>query len=157
MRALWASAVAIFVLDQLSKYLILYTLELPAKQIIDVAPPYLRFLMAWNEGINFGLLSSLGDNARWVLIVVALAICCAVLWWMRRETKTTALVSAGVLIGGALGNVIDRVIYGAVADFLNMSCCGIANPFAFNVADIAIFVGAVGLIFFASDPDKNKA
>jgi signal peptidase II len=58
-------------------------------------------------------------------------------------------VSAGLLIGGALGNVVDRVLYGAVADFLNMSCCGIDNPFAFNVADVAIFVGAIGLVLFA--------
>ena len=52
------------------------------------------------------------------------------------------------LIGGALGNVLDRVLYGAVADFLNMSCCGIENPYAFNVADIAIFAGAFGLVLF---------
>jgi signal peptidase II len=52
-------------------------------------------------------------------------------------------------VGGALGNVVDRLAYGAVADFLNMSCCGIDNPYAFNVADIAIFFGAVGLILFA--------
>jgi signal peptidase II len=52
------------------------------------------------------------------------------------------------LVGGALGNVVDRVLYGAVADFLNMSCCGIENPYAFNVADVTIFVGAFGLILF---------
>ena len=63
-------------------------------------------------------------------------------------------IAAGLLVGGAAGNVIDRLIYGAVADFLNMSCCGIDNPFAFNVADIAIFAGAVGLILFTG---KEKA
>ena len=56
-----------------------------------------------------------------------------------------------MLIGGALGNVIDRIVYGAVADFLNMSCCGFDNPFAFNVADIAIFIGAFGLILFTGE------
>jgi signal peptidase II len=59
------------------------------------------------------------------------------------------------LIGGALGNVIDRIVYGAVADFLNMSCCGFDNPYAFNVADIAIFAGAFGLVLFAADT-KDK-
>jgi signal peptidase II len=59
-----------------------------------------------------------------------------------------AMISAGLLVGGALGNVIDRILYGAVADFLNMSCCGIENPFSFNVADIAIFAGALGLVLF---------
>jgi len=57
-------------------------------------------------------------------------------------------MSAGLLIGGAAGNVIDRLVYGAVADFLNVTCCGIDNPFAFNVADISIFAGAFGLILF---------
>jgi len=69
-------------------------------------------------------------------------------------------LSAGVLVGGALGNVVDRIVYGAVADFLNMSCCGLVNPFAFNVADIAVFVGAIGLVFFTGTdqpPDKNAS
>ena len=58
------------------------------------------------------------------------------------------------MIGGALGNAFDRLVYGAVADFLNMSCCGIDNPYAFNIADIAIFAGAIGLAFFNS-PKKS--
>ena len=62
--------------------------------------------------------------------------------------------SAGMVIGGAIGNIIDRVVYGAVADFLNMSCCGFTNPYSFNLADITIFVGALGLIAFA-DGDKT--
>lgn len=66
-------------------------------------------------------------------------------------------ISAGVLVGGALGNVIDRILHGAVADFLNMSCCGFTNPYAFNIADIAIFVGAVGLVVFTEEPRKKKA
>ena len=60
------------------------------------------------------------------------------------------LVSAGLVIGGAVGNVIDRLVYGAVADFLNVSCCGWRNPWSFNVADIAIFVGAFGLIVLST-------
>ena len=58
-----------------------------------------------------------------------------------------AQLAAGLLVGGALGNVIDRVAYGAVADFLNMSLPGWRNPYSFNVADIAIFAGAIGLVF----------
>jgi signal peptidase II len=57
-----------------------------------------------------------------------------------------------LLVGGAIGNVIDRIAYGAVADFLNMSCCGFENPYAFNVADIAIFAGAFGLVVFSGKP-----
>ena len=65
-----------------------------------------------------------------------------------------AQVFAGLLIGGALGNAYDRIRYGAVVDFLNMSCCGIQNPYAFNVADIFIFVGAIGLAIFPQ-PKKD--
>ncbi|MEC8796836.1 MAG: signal peptidase II, partial [Pseudomonadota bacterium] len=59
-----------------------------------------------------------------------------------------ARIGAGLLVGGALGNAIDRIVFGAVADFLNMSCCGIANPYAFNVADIAIFAGVFAIAVF---------
>ena len=145
--AAWGAGV--FALDQVTKLLVLFALRLPDRGVIEVAPPFLVFRMAWNRGVNFGLLSSGSDAARWILIAVALAICVLVLWWMRREARGIALVSAGVLIGGALGNVVDRLAYGAVADFLNMSCCGFENPYVFNVADIAIVAGAVGLALFS--------
>ena len=61
-----------------------------------------------------------------------------------------------MLVGGALANVIDRLIYGYVLDFLNTSCCGIENPFVFNLADVFIFAGAIGLIFFAKEADGPK-
>jgi signal peptidase II len=78
--------------------------------------------------------------------------------WTRREAGSKPVqISAGLLIGGALGNVVDRVAYGAVADFLNMSCCGIENPYAFNVADVAIFAGAIGLVVFSGrGPDSSR-
>ncbi|MEO0487436.1 MAG: signal peptidase II [Pseudomonadota bacterium] len=156
MRALWITAALIFVFDQLVKWYVVHVLELNRILALDVFPPFLNLRMTWNYGINFGLFSG-GDGTRWVLIAVAVAICAVVLWWMRSEQKRLALVSAGFLVGGALGNVVDRVIYGGVADFLNMSCCGFTNPYAFNVADIAIFVGAVGLILFASDDKPKRA
>jgi len=92
-----------------------------------------------------------------VLITVALIISIAVFVWISKEEPSTpGRISAGMLVGGALGNVIDRVIYGAVADFLNMSCCGINNPFSFNIADIAVFIGAVGLVLFTSGETKQN-
>ena len=66
-------------------------------------------------------------------------------------------MAAGLLIGGALGNSLDRLIYGAVVDFLNMSCCGIENPFVFNLADVAIFLGAIGLMFAPHPQDPTVA
>ena len=157
MRRFWIIAAVVFVLDQLTKLAVVQGLELYHRGEIDVFPPYLTFRMAWNYGINFGLLSHGSDLARWGLVALALAISAWVVWWMRHETgNRMAELSGGLLVGGALGNIIDRIAYGAVADFLNMSCCGIENPYAFNVADIAIFAGALGLVIFAKGSDSNK-
>jgi signal peptidase II len=153
MRILALTAALTFALDQASKWIVVQWLDLINRGEIDVLPPFLQFRMAWNTGINFGLFAT----NQWVLIAIALAISAWVLWWIWREKPgRLAQISAGLLVGGALGNVIDRIIYGAVADFLNMSCCGIENPFAFNVADVAIFAGAIGLVLFTGKTPPAK-
>ena len=150
MKTLLRTAVVVFLLDQASKYIVVHFLDLRRLGEIDVWPPYLTFRMAWNQGINFGLLNSDGEAMKWVLIAVAVLISLWVTIWVAREKMgRLAQIAAGLLVGGALGNVIDRVIYGAVADFLNMSCCNIENPFAFNIADVGVFAGAIGLILFS--------
>ncbi|MTJ05074.1 MAG: signal peptidase II [Sediminimonas qiaohouensis] len=142
----------VFLVDQASKYLVVHWMALRELGRIDVLPPFLNLRMAWNTGVNFGLFSQDSDIMRWGLIALALLISGAVLWWVHRDPPgRVGLVAAGLLVGGALGNVVDRILYGAVADFLNMSCCGIANPYAFNLADAAIFAGALGLVFFAGE------
>ena len=157
MGVLARTAIGVFLIDQLTKWYVVQWLDLIARGTIDVWPPYLTFRMAWNRGINFGLFSNDTDITRWALIGLALIISAWVVWWMRSESgNRIALISAGILVGGALGNVVDRVWYGAVADFLNMSCCGIENPYVFNVADIAIFVGAFGLVFFTGSSKAKK-
>jgi signal peptidase II len=146
MRALLATALGIFVLDQASKWFVVFHLNLIHLGAIDVIPPYLNLRMVWNPGINFGLLAADSAAARWGLIAVALAISAGVTIWLSRlKAGIWLYIAGGLLVGGALGNVVDRILYGAVADFLNMSCCGIYNPFSFNVADVAIFMGAVGV------------
>lgn len=158
MHRLAVTAVAAFAIDQLSKWFVVWHLGLAGRLAIDVWPPFLNLRMAWNRGVNFGLFAQDGQVGRWVLIGIALAICAWVVWWMRRGGHgPRAEVAAGLLVGGALGNVVDRVLYGAVADFLNMSCCGIHNPFAFNVADAAIFAGALGLALFAGERPRDGA
>jgi len=154
MRLLFWTGFWVFLVDQIIKYIVLYQVKLPdlPGERLDVFPPYLVLKMARNKGVNFGLFAEY--DMRWVLIAVAIAICIGVVFWLRKAggTKWT-FIAAGILIGGALGNVVDRILYGWVADFLNMSCCGIHNPFAFNVADIAIFIGAIWLAFL---PDQKK-
>jgi len=150
MRALWISAALVFVADQALKWYVVVVLDLANRLYIEVWPPFLTYIMAWNRGINFGLFAGDSDLSRWILIALALAITAWVVRWARGERDNLPMqISAGLLVGGALGNVLDRLIWGAVADFLNVSCCGWQNPWAFNVADIAIFLGAVGLILTA--------
>ena len=154
MRLVFLSAALWFVLDQGSKYVVVHAMNLIERGIIEVFPPLLTFRMGWNTGINFGLGAGGPGIMRWVLIGIAVVICAWLIYWAKTGlTRPVALISAGAVIGGALGNTLDRIIYGAVADFLNMSCCGIDNPFAFNVADIGIFAGAFGLLIFA---DQTK-
>ncbi|REG55315.1 signal peptidase II [Paracoccus versutus] len=152
----------VFVLDQALKYLVVHVLRLDQLREIDVIDPWLNLRMAWNQGMNFGLFASDVEVMRWVLIAIALAVCLWVgIWVGRAKPSRFAQASAGLLIGGALGNVVDRLTYGAVADFLNMSLPGWRNPYSFNVADIAIFLGAMGLVLLPPErkpePKKRRA
>jgi signal peptidase II len=158
MRALIVAALATFVADQASKLYVIHGLDLRTVGYVDVIDPLLNFRWAENRGVNFGLLSHDADFMRWVLIALAVVISGWVLHWARRDGFTRwGQISAGLLVGGAAGNVVDRVAYGYVADFLNMSCCGIENPYAFNVADIAIFAGAIGLVLFTGKSQSGAA
>ncbi len=145
----------VLLFDQLSKWYVMGPLDLPNQGRVAVWPPYLEFRFARNEGVNFGLLA--GFDMRWVLVLVALAISATVLVWIRKEgASLSAKIAAGLLIGGAMGNVVDRVWYGWVVDFLNMSCCGIVNPYAFNIADVAVFIGAIWLVLATGRPEGKK-
>lgn len=152
MHWLYIGVLSAFLTDQISKYAVIHGMQLERVRAIDIWPPLVNFRYGENRGINFGLFSEAPDTMRWVLIALALVICAFVWVWVRRTNPGGwAQASAGLLIGGALANVLDRALYGYVLDFLNMSCCGITNPFVFNLADVFIFVGAFGLVFLAPD------
>jgi signal peptidase II len=154
LRAIILPAILVLAIDQASKVAIVRGLDLAARGAIDVWPPFLTFRMAWNRGVNFGVFSSDSDIMRWGLVIVAVAISAWLLSWARGFSGRVAQVMAGLVIGGAIGNALDRVYFGAVADFLNMSCCGLNNPYAFNIADVSIFIGAFGLVLF-TNRDEN--
>jgi signal peptidase II len=136
--------------------LVVWVLGLAHRGVIDVLPPLLNFRMAWNRGINFGLMAG-GEMTRWVLVALAVGIAAWVAVWLTRASAGLwSQIAGGLLVGGAVGNSIDRVLYGSVADFLNMTCCGIENPYAFNVADIAIFAGAAGLALFGAGTASTR-
>lgn len=139
-------ALTVFALDQISKIVVVHWLDLASINVIPVAPPYLVFVMALNEGMNFGMLSDKGN--RWLFVALALAVTLAMALWVRTTRGWIMPLAMGFVVGGALGNALDRAVYGMVADFLNVSCCTIRNPYSFNVADIFIFLGAGVLVVF---------
>jgi len=139
-------------IDRVSKLYVLDSLALKPGDAVEVIPGILTFVMAWNYGINFGIFASGGDLPRMILIAIAVAVSVALLIWAARHPRDGIFaVAIGLVVGGALGNGYDRQVYGAVADFLNVTCCGINNPFAFNIADVTIFLGVVILLLRPSD------
>ena len=150
LRPMIAVMMGALALDQLSKWLVMRGMRLDIHGQIDVVPPLLRFRYGENRGINFGLFDGSSEAMPWILIGLSLVISAALWIWIARKHRGSRMmqISGGMLIGGALGNVIDRALLGHVQDFLNMSCCGINNPYVFNIADVFIFAGAIGLAVF---------
>jgi signal peptidase II len=143
-----------FAVDRAVKWGVVEALDLKNLLYIPVAPPWLNLMMAWNRGANFGLGAGL-DRMFWIGLTVMISV--GLLAWSWRMADWRHRVCVGLLVGGAIGNALDRWIYGAVADFLNMSCCGFSNPYAFNPADVFIFAGAMGLVALGggTEPDPK--
>ena len=140
----YALAVAIVALDQLSKAWVLGGLHLAERGVTPILPPLLRFSLVWNRGFSFGLLSQF-DVARWGLFVFSVGVAIGLAVWARRLRRPLPALAVGLIIGGALGNAIDRVRLGAVVDFIDVSGVGFF-PWIFNVADSAITVGVILLL-----------
>jgi signal peptidase II len=136
-------AAIVIVIDQITKAVVLRGLELGAEPI--VVTPFFNLVLVWNRGVSFGMFNSAGELAPWLLSGVALAVVVGLLIWLRRADHWWTVLGLGLVMGGALGNVIDRLRFGAVVDFLDFHAAGYHWP-AFNVADAAICVGAVALL-----------
>jgi signal peptidase II len=135
-------AVAVIVVDQLVKRWVLTGLGLGDFHSVRVFGP-LQFSLVWNRGVSFGFLS--GGWARWGLTVFALAVSLGLAVWIWRAHRLFTGVAIGLVMGGALGNMIDRVIYGAVVDFVDVHEIGFF-PWVFNVADSGITCGVILLL-----------
>jgi signal peptidase II len=142
----------VFTMDQLSKYWVLKVVNLDEREPIPVTP-FLDLAMAWNKGVSYGLLTT---GIQELLVGLSLAISVLLLVWMARATKPLAAASFGLLIGGALGNALDRVLHGAVADFVHLHW-GEWSWYIFNVADIAIVAGVVILLYDAFFEGKQPS
>ena len=132
------------VADQASKAWILYDLQLPnIGQVIVL--PVLNFTMVWNRGVTFGLLNGFGEWSYLALAGVAFAVVVALGIWLRRAESRVVAIALGAIVGGALSNVIDRLRYGAVVDFIQAHL-GAWSWYVFNVADAAIVCGVATLL-----------
>ena len=142
-------------LDQFSKWFVVFYLELKHKLYLNLNNQFINFYMAWNKGINFGLFE--GDSVLQAYILTAVAVVISIVFfiWLKNSTSLFIQLLASLVIGGALGNAIDRLMYGAVADFINVTCCGLRNPYSFNLADIFIFMGLVGILIFRFEDKQN--
>lgn len=141
-------AVAILVADQLSKHYMLFVLNLPIVghiPLVQIGPFGFDLTMVWNRGVTFGLLAGDAAWTQFLLGAVALAIAGVLLRWMARAENRTTALALGAIVGGAVGNVIDRIRFGAVADFFDAHAWG-WHWYVFNVADAAIVLGVLALV-----------
>jgi signal peptidase II len=137
-------AIGVSLIDQGMKWWILNNIMQPPR-IIPLTS-FFNLVLTWNNGISFGLFNNNGDYNALILSILALAIVIFLHFWLIKAETNYIAIGLGLIIGGALGNVIDRLIHGAVIDFLDFYISSFHWP-AFNVADSCITIGAVILIF----------
>jgi signal peptidase II len=132
-------------IDQAHKAWMLYVYDIGAKGVVRLAP-FFDLVLVWNRGVSYGLFPQESGFGRFGLILFALAASIALSAWLARITSPLAASAIGLIIGGALGNAIDRILYGAVADFFSFHAFGY-QWYVFNIADTAIVAGVVGLLY----------
>jgi signal peptidase II len=160
-RLAWAAyglALTVIVLDQLTK---LWFLSATGEaQLLGLAgapviiPGVLKFSFVQNQGVSFGLFG--GGEARWLLSIFSVLVAVGLTWWATKADRRLLAAAVGLVIGGAVGNVIDRIRFGYVVDFLDFSSTGLF-PWVFNVADSAITVGVILLILDSILSERKQA
>ena len=140
----YAIAVLIVVLDQLSKHWILVVLALPERVTQPLFGP-LQLTRIWNGGVSFGLFQAGHDLVRWGFVVFSIVVAALLGFWARGQSRLLPAAGLGLVMGGAIGNAIDRARFGAVVDFVDVTAIGFF-PWIFNVADSAITVGVILLL-----------
>jgi signal peptidase II len=142
-------AVLVFGVDQAHKWWMLHVFDINARQPVAITS-FMEMILVWNQGVSYGLLKS---NTQGLLIGLSLLISCVLWVWLCRSRRPLAAAALGLVIGGALGNALDRYLHGAVADFFHLHW-GSLSWYVFNVADMAIVAG-VGLLLYESLKERN--
>jgi len=146
-----AIAAAAAIADQALKLWVLFILDLQAVGIVRLTP-FLDLVLVWNRGISYGLFQQDGPLRQWALLALTVVALGLLTLWLARSTNRLTAISLGLIIGGAIGNAIDRVAYGAVADFILFHITTATVSFrwyVFNLADTAIVAGVAGLLYDA--------
>ena len=155
----YAVAAAVFLGEQISTWIVLGPLDLRTVGLIEMLPIFdLRYTE--NHGISLGLFQATSDTMRWILVAATSAIAIGVAYWITREEKKWDQIALGLVLGGALGNILDRVRHGYVVDFADLHFGEFRPFFIFNVADAAISIGVVILLLRAilvKDAPKENA
>jgi signal peptidase II len=140
--------------DQASKWFVLHGLRLGSGDVVTLTP-FCDLVLAMNRGISYGLLPQDSELGRWILVMVNLAAAAFFVFWLRRVRTGLLAAALGLLVGGALGNAIDRAAYGAVVDFISLHALG-WRWYVFNIADAAIVAGVIGLLYDALSGRATK-
>lgn len=148
------AAVLVLLADQASKWAMLSPLDLPGRGGIELAP-VLNLTMVWNRGVTFGLLTGFGAWGHLLLAGLAICVIAALGVWLRRAENALVAIALGAIAGGAIGNVIDRLRFGAVVDFIDAHL-GDWHWYVFNVADAAIVCGVVALVIDSQWPRRPR-
>ena len=160
-RAAYGFALFVIVMDQLTKAWVLGSADVSDPAMIpsgylfaEVIPGILNITMVRNTGVSFGLFG--GGEARWALSVFSIVVAGALAWWALKAERRTLVAAIGLVIGGAIGNAIDRIQYGYVVDFIDFSGTGVF-PWVFNIADSAITIGVLLLIIDSVVSERKQA
>lgn len=151
-QGLWI-AIVILIADQLSKLWLLFVYEIELNGDLVLAP-FATVTLVWNRGISYGLFQQEADWGRWGLVIISFVAAVAFGIWLRKNPPRLVAWALGLVIGGAVGNGIDRAAYGAVVDFMHLHW-GSFSWYVFNIADCAIVVGVALLLLDAIRPSPE--
>lgn len=137
-------AILVLLLDQVTKLAILEWVQPPPAGVAITG--FLAIVLVWNRGMSFGMFNTGDPIVLWVLSAVAVTVAIGLVWWLAKAQRWLVIAGVGLVLGGAVGNLVDRLIYGAVVDFVLLHAGGWSWP-AFNVADSAITLGVIALLW----------